>query len=128
MKWLGIVPALLFVAFVIKCTTDEESAGPSAPPPAPTSDLSASIQFTGTQFVVRNTDSLRWTECKFEVNDDYSYALGAIPSTKGAVVGAMQLTKDDGTRFNPFSTAPKRAYLVCMTPTGRRHYIAAWRQ
>ncbi len=83
----------------------------------------ASVNFTGTEFVISNLDAHVCQNSKMQVNDDYSldgYTLesGLDTSVKSGQVqvykvGAGQFTKKDGTRLNPFTTKPQKFYIEC---------------
>jgi len=130
-KWMiGVPLVLLTIALLARACggSDAGSYTPSSSPAPPSRpDLTAAVLFMDGQFTVRNLDSYGWTNCLLTVNGDYSYTLGRIPPAKGATVGAMQLTDDDGKRFNPFAVAPKNADLRCETGGERRYYHAEWK-
>jgi len=74
--------------------------------------LKASMSFTGTQFVITNLDSKPWTDVKLKINDEYTLNVDLIEAGKVYTVGAAQFSKEDGTRFNPFSMKPRKLSII----------------
>ena len=64
-----------------------------------TTTLNAAVSFTGTQFVITNSDSFDWTNVKLELNspgiftDGYIYNADLIQANNTYTVGAAQLVK-----------------------------------
>lgn len=88
-----------------------------------TIDLSASVIFTESQFVITNLDDFDWTNIKLDVNSGIvksGYVLKTQRMEGGEVytVGAMQFAKGDGTRLNPFTTKVLNFTISCDTPRG----------
>lgn len=90
--------------------------------PSPTtdrrSDFKASVNFTGTQFVIANLDNLDCENAKMEVNGGLfsgGYVLEGYKLASGEIysVGALQFTKNDGTRLNPYQVKPKTFSIYC---------------
>jgi hypothetical protein len=81
-------------------------------------DLRAYVNFTGSQFVIRNDDEFDWVNVKMEINPGilrggYSLETGRIVRGQTYTVGAMQFAKGDGTRFNPFAMKPQSFVITC---------------
>ena len=76
------------------------------------SSLNASMSFTGTQFVITNLDSKSWTDVKLKINDEYTLNVDLIEAGKVYTVGAAQFSKEDGTRFNPFTMKPRKLGII----------------
>lgn len=74
--------------------------------------LKASMSFTGTQFVITNIDSMNWTDVKIKVNDEFTLNVDLIQAGNVYTAGAAQFSKEDGTRFNPFSMKPRKLSIV----------------
>ncbi len=77
-------------------------------------DFKASVNFTGTQFVISNLDDLDCENARLQINDG-SYSLDGYKLEAGSTytVGALQFTKSDGTRFNPIQVKPKTFNIYC---------------
>jgi hypothetical protein len=83
----------------------------------------ASVNFTGTQFVISNLDPKTCENAQMRVNSDYKLdgyelesALDSVVKSGEAIVykvGTGQFTKSDGTRFNSFTTKPQNFYIGC---------------
>jgi len=90
-------------------------------------ELTASVNFTGTQFIIINIDDFDWTNVDLRVNGKYVLKIQRISAEKIYTVGAMQFTKvSDGTRFNPLTMKPKKFQIWCDTPKGKGVYNAKW--
>ena len=97
-----------------------------------TVDLTATVQFTGTQFVIHNRDSFDWTNVKLAVNPGtfsrgYTLTTPRLVAGETYTVGAMQLTKSDGERFNPLTHKPTNFSISCDTPRGNGFYYGSWK-
>jgi hypothetical protein len=93
--------------------------------------LNANISFDGSQFAIKNNDTFDWTNVKLELNSGiirggYTLRAQLIEAGQTYTVGAMQFTKGDGTRFNPFTTKPKDIFISCDTPRGKGYYSGGW--
>jgi hypothetical protein len=94
-----------------------------SPAPKTQTTFVASVNFTGTQFVVSNLDSNVCENAKMQVNSDYELNGYTLESGLNSVsksgdvtvykVGAGQFAKKDGTRFNPYSTKPQNFFIEC---------------
>ncbi len=121
-KWAAV--ALFIVALIhhesVGPTTPDAQATPAALPPS----VAMSVRFTGTQFVIRNLDSIACVNVKIEVNYE-AFSSGYVLETpildahKAFRVGAMQFANSSGTRLNPFVTKPLRLMIFCDTIDGR---------
>lgn len=88
----------------------------------------ASVDFTGTQFVVININDFDWTNVKLRVNGKYIFKTQRIKTYESYTVGAMLFTKSsDGTRFNPLTMKPLRFNISCDTPEGRGYWQGEWK-
>lgn len=97
-----------------------------------TVDLSASVRFTDTQFVIQNKDSFDWANVKLEVNSKtfssgYVLKSGRMAAGETYTVGAMQFAKSDGLKFNPFTHKPLNFSIRCDTPKGKGFYYGSWK-
>ena len=83
-------------------------------------ELNETVRFDGSGFTVRNNDSFDWTEVKLVPNQEllggYKFEAPRLAAGQTYTVGAMQFTKKDGTRFNPFATKPLNTVIDCNTP------------
>jgi len=80
--------------------------------------LKAEIRFDGSQFIITNNDSFDWTDVKFKLNEGiikagYRLNVDRIKAGNTYTVGALQFTKPDGTRFNPFTIKPQTMFIFC---------------
>lgn len=73
----------------------------------------ASVNFTGTQFVISNNDDLDCENARLEVNGSYNLNGYTLKMGEKYTVGALQFSKDDGTRLNPFQVKPKTFSIYC---------------
>lgn len=84
------------------------------PAPVKKSEFNASVNFTGTQFVINNLDQYSCENTRMQINGgSYSYNGYTLEAGQEYTVGAAQFTKNDGTRFNPFSTKPLNFSIGC---------------
>ncbi len=95
-------------------SSNSQSGGSTTPAPEKQTAFNASVNFTGTQFVINNLDKYDCVNARLQVNGG-NYSLNGYTLEKGHqyTVGAGQLTKGDGTRFNPFGTKPQNFYIGC---------------
>lgn len=107
----------------------------TSPPPAPSKpayiDLTVSVIFTGTQFVITNGDNFDWTNVKLEVNpgllkSGFILKTQRMSAGETYTVGAMQFAKGDGTRLNPFAIKPQKLSISCDTPRGEGFWVGGW--
>ena len=113
-----LIIALAIVGFKSCNKTDKSS----------TIDLTASVNFTGTQFVIINIDDFDWTNVILEVNSGllkggFAFETQRMSAEETYTVSAMQFAKrGDGTRLNPFTTKPQNFSIRCDTPKGRGYW------
>ena len=94
--------------------------------------LNASVKFDGEQFIVQNKDSYDWRNVKMEINSKllssgYSYNMPfAMTAGQTYTVGAMQFTKSDGERFNPFTHKPKKVVISGTIQGKTGYFFAEW--
>lgn len=121
--WIAILIGA-FQGFSGSSSQNSNSQSKSGTPaPSKQSTFTASVNFTGNQFVISNLDPHTCENARMQVNEDYSldgYTLesGLTSVTKSGQVqvykvGAGQFAKKDGTRFNPFATKPQSFYIEC---------------
>jgi len=92
-----------------------------------TTDLKASVRFTGTQFVITNNDSFDYINAKIEVNDHYTITGYTLKSGEIYTVGMMQFADDEGNRFD-IMKKPQRFSIWCDLPDGNKgFYYAEWK-
>ena len=70
-------------------------------------DLKASVNFTGTQFVITNLDNFDYNNAKFEINGKYKLRGYNIKAGETYTVGMLQFADDDGNRFNMMAKPQK---------------------
>ena len=76
------------------------------PPPKPAPEIHPIVQFTGTQFIIKNDDSFDWSNVKLELNGGifsggYELKPAAIRRKTTYTVGALQFADSDGTDSIP---------------------------
>ena len=124
--YIGIAVGILFLMGLIGSLLDRGDEKEKALKP-----LKPSVSFTGTQFILANNDNFDWTNVKFEVNSGILKG-GFVLTTQRIVagetytVGAMQFTKGDGTRLNPFTMKPQNLSIWCDTPKGKGFWYGEW--
>lgn len=92
-----------------------------------TTDLNASVRFTGTQFVITNNDNFDYTNAKLEVNDDYVLKGYKLKAGETYNVGMMQFADDDGNRFDMMKK-PQTFSIWCDLSDGKNgFYYAEWK-
>ena len=118
--FLILVIAVCFIMFN-PFTSQKEETQPSY------ISLSASVEYTGTQFIIKNNDNFDWLNVKMEVNGSF-LSSGFILKTNRMeaggtyTVGALQFAKKDGTRFNPVTYKPQKFDIDCDTPKGENAF------
>jgi hypothetical protein len=86
--------------------------------------FTATVIFTGTQFIISNLDINDCENSQMRLNSDYKLDGYTIKSTINSIdektnktlvytVGASQFVKNNGTRFNPYITKPLNFYIGC---------------
>lgn len=108
-----------------------KDTSPSAPTPPPTRDLTASVTFTGTQFLITNEDSFGWNNVLMKVNSGFianGFWLKTARMEAGSTytVGALQFAKDDGTRLDPFAIKPTSFSIQADIPGGTGFWNGGW--
>ena len=89
--------------------------------------LNASVEFTGTQFIIENNDNFDWLNVKMEVNGSllksgFILETNRMEAGESYTVGALQFAKKDGTRFNPVTYKPQKFDISCDTPEGENAF------
>ncbi len=113
-RGIGCFTAIIIFIVISVAVGTVFSHIPSSPKIAKRDNFKASVNFTGTQFVISNLDDLDCQNAKLQINggmfslDGYLLAAG-----QTYTVGAMQFTKKDGTRFNPIQVKPKSFNIYC---------------
>jgi hypothetical protein len=126
--------SLIVVAVVLTMVgefNDSSPTGSGESSPSNVVDLSASVRFTGTQFVVTNNDNADWTEVEFDINGGiisggYGLTTPRIASKETVTVGALQFAKRDGTRFNPFQMKPQKFVITARINGMRGMYFGGF--
>lgn len=113
-KGCGIALLSIFLlAVIITVSIVTCSSGSSGP-----EELNAAVRFDGAQFHISNNDDYDWVDVKLQVNSDYELRVGRMDAMTEYSVGAMQFTKGDGTRFNPFGQKAKNFFIWAHTEDG----------
>jgi hypothetical protein len=117
---LGIVVVIIVIAVISdQCGSSKKSASS----PSGQVDISASIDFTGTEFTIDNSDNFDWKDVEVEINSGIIFGgfklnVPVIRAHKKYSVGALEFVKSDGTRFNPILTKLLHISISCETPSG----------
>jgi len=91
--------------------------------------LNGITKFTGTQFVITNTDAYDWDNVSLYIDNvigGYKLTYHKIKSGETYSVGSAQFAKSDGTRYNPFTQKPKKLYIYADTPEGEGNCVFGW--
>ena len=83
------------------------------PVPTKQQELNASVNFTGTQFVITNNEKSDCEAAVIKVNDSFELDGYTLAAGHTYTVGAAQFTKGDGTRLDPFETKPLNFSIGC---------------
>lgn len=110
---LGIFLIFLVIGFVLSIPTWNGQSKTNSTPKN-RENFKASVNFTGTQFVITNSDDLGCENAKLQINGG-SYSLDGYKLDAGSTytVGALQFTKSDGTRFNPYQVKTQSFNIYC---------------
>jgi hypothetical protein len=113
LTFLGIIFLLPMLLTSMLLSNRGGQSGTSSTP-VPERTFNASVNFTGSQFVIGNLDTADCQNARLQINGG-TYSLDGYILEKGQIykVGAMQFTKKDGTRFNPLSTKPNSFFIYC---------------
>lgn len=76
----------------------------------------AEINFTGTKFVITNTNNFDWVESEIIINEKYRYRASLIESGSTYEIGAGQFTDSKNNRFNPFEVKPAEIRIYVKEP------------
>jgi len=110
------------VIFAISLVISLFSGGSSRETTSEKIMLHGTAKFTGTQFVITNNDEFAWSNTVLTLNpgffDSYKLTLGDLEAGQTCIVGAAQLTKSNGERFNPFTHKPCVLLITAYTPDG----------
>lgn len=125
---LAILLGVLFFAAVCE---SPKSPGGSDTSSTSTTDLKASVRFTGTQFVITNRDTFPWTDVELDVNggtfsSGYTLSVKRMEAGQVYTVGAMQFANSDGVRFNPFQMKPKKFTIKATANGNLAFYFGGW--
>lgn len=95
---------------------------------APDIPLNAQVKHTGGYFEITNNDTYSWGNCDLDLNSDYSMKGVKLIAGQTFRIPAREFTKNDGTRFNFFTTKPQQLYIYCRnTPFGTRSTLVGWK-
>ena len=92
-----------------------------------TTDLKASVRFTGTQFVVTNNDNFDYTNAKLELNDKYVIKGYDLKAGETYTVGMLQFADDDGNRFDMMKKPQKFSIWCDLGGEKNGFYYAEWK-
>ena len=124
-----IIGFVVIVLFIMLSGTKKEASKPKHEEEI---FLNATVEFDGKQFIIQNKDIYDWSNVKIDINpkllsSGYSYNVPfAMAAGQIYTVGAMQFTKSDGERFNPFTHKPKKVGISGTIQGKRGMFFAAW--
>jgi hypothetical protein len=116
---------LLIILFAPGFLMSLFSAGKSEPISEPTKQeevkkenkqTQASVNFTGTQFIITNKNDFDWNRVEIIVNEKYRYEAGVMKSGSTYEIGAGQFTDKKNVRFNPFEIKPAEIRIYVKEP------------
>jgi hypothetical protein len=84
--------------------------------------LKAKVTYPGAKFVISNDDSFDWMNVKLEIvpeftEDRFSLSVPNISAGETYTAAAVEFSKEDGTRFDPYKMKPMRFWILCDTST-----------
>jgi hypothetical protein len=87
--------------------------------------LRAKVTFPEARFIVSNNDSFDWKNVKLEImpestEERFSLKVPNISAGETYTAAAAEFSRDDGTRFNPYTMRPKEFWILCDTPANKR--------
>ena len=89
-----------------------------------TLDLSADVNYRLGQFNITNNDSYGWYDVTLELNDEYTVHEDYIEPNSTYSVGALNFTKNDGTRFNPITQKALKLSISAENADGKKgHFL-----
>ncbi len=112
---LTVLGILFLIPFgLISTLMNNAGQGGTSSTPVPERVFNTSVNFTGSQFVISNLDTADCQDARLQINGG-AYFMDGYILEKGQTykVGAMQFTKKDGTRFNPWSIKPNSFSIYC---------------
>lgn len=80
------------------------------------SQTQASVNFTGTKFIITNTNDFDWERVDIVINEKYRYEVGGMKAGLTYEVGAGQFTDSKNNRFNPFGVKPAEIRIYVKSP------------
>lgn len=80
------------------------------------SQTQASVNFTGTKFIITNTNDFDWNRVEIIVNEKYRYEVGGMKTGSTYEIGAGQFTDSKNIRFNPFEVKPAEIRIWVKEP------------
>ena len=124
--FLGLV---IIVCFIIFNSSPSQKTQPSSIETQPSSIvLNVSVNFTGTQFIIKNNDNFDWLNIVMEVDGSllkggFILTTDRMKAGKTYTVGALQFVNiEDGTRFDPFTFKPQKFGISCDTSKGKVNF------
>ena len=105
---IGVLFIVFFIVIAIVSSPEQK-----------TFDLNADVYFNGTQLIIKNHENFDLTNITMMINEKYTLKVSRIKAGTNYMVGVMQFTDQNGTRFNPFITKAVDFSLFCDTPKGR---------
>lgn len=115
--FLGIALTVTFVYFA----ATNSNAYKAKRTESQTITLHGMVVFTGTQFVITNSDGFDWTNVELSLNPSwhsYKFTFDELKAGESCTIGAAEFSQDDGKRFDPFTYKPKVLLIKANTVKG----------
>lgn len=101
----------------------EELISTPSPIPEDTHRINATVSYDNLNIEIKNQDSFAWRLVEVEINpsfwgDDYKFETYQVQPGDVLFCPISEFTRDDGTRFNQYTTKIKTLDIHCRTPKG----------
>jgi len=114
-----IVIAIIIAISIGICDNGDDNTDTS------TINLNASVNFTGTQFIITNNDSFDYVNAEIELNGKYQLKGYTLKAKEVYTVGMMQFADKDGNRFGMYQK-PTKFSIWCDVANRKGFYYAEW--
>ena len=92
-----------------------------------TIELNASVEFTGTQFIITNKDTFDYKDAKLQLNEDFIIKGKKLEAGKSYTVGMLQFADKKGNRFD-MTKKPLNFSIWCDLENKKNgFYYAEWK-
>jgi hypothetical protein len=125
----GIIFFIVFAIYFFAChkTTDKDKNSESQDNENSTVELNASIEFTGTQFIITNKDTFDYIDAKLQLNNDFIIKGETLEAGESYTVGMLQFADKQGNRFDAMKK-PQNFSIWCDLKNEKKgFYYAEWK-